>query len=555
MPPDDNNVDAKPLTPERARVAGGLDRSRSHRRCRRQDGSGRNGKPFPARSADLRRGGLARRTIRGLHARQSDFVYGLASGQLAAQLVDPELTKTGLYAEPGVAHFDLVQALAFSPDGDRLASGAYREVKLWRRVRNASSARWTLAARRNRLAGRQCRRKMGRDRRCSGGDHALGSGHRASNQNVHRPHRTGDGPATSAAPKRSFRHRSTSRSGCGNWPTAHRSPRSPRRRPSRRWRCWATASGLSRARPMRWCASGEPGDNPAEAGRVDQSAHAHRAQRADNGPGGFAEVKRTSIFSGSADGSIRQWTSGCRRISTRDSRRARSRPADRSPAWRSGPTASSWPRSAGRIWSNCGRPKMASLGPGPAIKPLPEIKGDMRAAARAAAAQADGRSADGASWPMPRKRSPTPRPRLLAAEEAKKTAATADETAVKAAAAKVEAAEGSDRGQGSGRQTAGHAHATGQNGARRRGAIPAGAGKGSAKCANCKLLAEAAKKLADDTEQRRKAAEAAVPGRDGRADQGATGSRPRPKQPAWRPRVWPLPPKQPWSKRARHCRP
>ncbi len=73
------------------------------------------------------------------------FIYDLASGQLVSRPVDAELTKTGLYAEPGVAHFDLVQALAFSPDGDRLASGSYREVKLWRRSRNASSARWTLA--------------------------------------------------------------------------------------------------------------------------------------------------------------------------------------------------------------------------------------------------------------------------------------------------------------------------------------------------------------------------------------------------------------------------
>lgn len=33
----------------------------------------------------------------------------------------------------GAAHLDWVSALAFSPDGSRLASGAYRDVKIWRR--------------------------------------------------------------------------------------------------------------------------------------------------------------------------------------------------------------------------------------------------------------------------------------------------------------------------------------------------------------------------------------------------------------------------------------
>ncbi len=61
------------------------------------------------------------------------FVYQVASGQLVTRLTDPELIKSGLYQNQGVAHLDLVQSLAFSPDGDLLASGGYREVKLWRR--------------------------------------------------------------------------------------------------------------------------------------------------------------------------------------------------------------------------------------------------------------------------------------------------------------------------------------------------------------------------------------------------------------------------------------
>lgn len=46
------------------------------------------------------------------------FVYDMATRQLAAQIPD--------------AHKALVQSLAFSPDGSRLASGSFREVKLWR---------------------------------------------------------------------------------------------------------------------------------------------------------------------------------------------------------------------------------------------------------------------------------------------------------------------------------------------------------------------------------------------------------------------------------------
>lgn len=69
------------------------------------------------------------------------FVYHLPSRQLAACLTDPQLLKTGLYGKSGVAHRDLVHALTFSPDGSLLASGGYREVKLWRRPRDVQKLR------------------------------------------------------------------------------------------------------------------------------------------------------------------------------------------------------------------------------------------------------------------------------------------------------------------------------------------------------------------------------------------------------------------------------
>jgi len=63
-------------------------------------------------------------------------VYQLPSRQLVAQLTDPKLEKNS-----EAAHLDLVQSLDFSPDGQLLASGAFREVKLWRRVVDANKVK------------------------------------------------------------------------------------------------------------------------------------------------------------------------------------------------------------------------------------------------------------------------------------------------------------------------------------------------------------------------------------------------------------------------------
>lgn len=68
------------------------------------------------------------------------FIYHVGSGRLITRLTDPELISSGLYTQPGVAHLDLVQSLAFSPDGELLASGGFREVKLWRRQNDVRRA-------------------------------------------------------------------------------------------------------------------------------------------------------------------------------------------------------------------------------------------------------------------------------------------------------------------------------------------------------------------------------------------------------------------------------
>jgi WD40 repeat protein len=65
------------------------------------------------------------------------FIYDLATLQMETRLTDADLIKQEIYKNAGVAHRDLVQSLAFSPDGQRLASGSYREVKMWRRELSA----------------------------------------------------------------------------------------------------------------------------------------------------------------------------------------------------------------------------------------------------------------------------------------------------------------------------------------------------------------------------------------------------------------------------------
>lgn len=63
------------------------------------------------------------------------FIYDISTAQLVTRLTDPQLTKNGVY-KPGTAHRDMVHSLVFSPDGNLLASGGYREVKLWRRTQD-----------------------------------------------------------------------------------------------------------------------------------------------------------------------------------------------------------------------------------------------------------------------------------------------------------------------------------------------------------------------------------------------------------------------------------
>ena len=53
------------------------------------------------------------------------FLYDLATREFVGEIADPA-------QKTGGAHRAMVQSLAFSPDGTRLASGSFREVKVWK---------------------------------------------------------------------------------------------------------------------------------------------------------------------------------------------------------------------------------------------------------------------------------------------------------------------------------------------------------------------------------------------------------------------------------------
>ncbi len=72
------------------------------------------------------------------------FLYHVPSGQLLGRLTDPELLESGVYKKPGVAHLDLVQAVAFSPDAQLLATGGFQVVKLWQYQPPGPVRNWSL---------------------------------------------------------------------------------------------------------------------------------------------------------------------------------------------------------------------------------------------------------------------------------------------------------------------------------------------------------------------------------------------------------------------------
>lgn len=144
MPPPDNIVGAKPLTPSQLGLlklwidqgASGKDISTREIHWQSPPGSYQ-----PAFAAAVTPDGQFAVCSRG----RQICVYQLPTGKVSAMLVDPALARLSPSADSqfATAHHDIVRSLAFDPAGDLLASGGFREVKLWRRPRVSRSAEWT----------------------------------------------------------------------------------------------------------------------------------------------------------------------------------------------------------------------------------------------------------------------------------------------------------------------------------------------------------------------------------------------------------------------------
>jgi WD40 repeat protein len=136
MPPSKNQVGAKPLAPEElGLLALWIDQGA------KGEVKGPSAviewRPLPASASPIFAVAIAPAgDVAACSRGDQVHVHGLSDGKLAARLIDPSLGERG-YPAPGAAHMDGVQALAFRPDGEAMASAGFRVVKIWKRARGA----------------------------------------------------------------------------------------------------------------------------------------------------------------------------------------------------------------------------------------------------------------------------------------------------------------------------------------------------------------------------------------------------------------------------------
>ncbi|MEX0818010.1 MAG: c-type cytochrome domain-containing protein, partial [Pirellulaceae bacterium] len=136
MPPEDNDVGAQPLTPEEL----GLLKLWIDQGAKGDVGGA--GGPIQWQSLPPGVNPIYSIAISpdGQYAAAGRanqiFLYHVGSKREVGRLTDPSLVDAAT-GKQGVAHLDLVQSLRFSPDSELLVSGGYRNVKFWKRARNA----------------------------------------------------------------------------------------------------------------------------------------------------------------------------------------------------------------------------------------------------------------------------------------------------------------------------------------------------------------------------------------------------------------------------------
>jgi len=138
MPPADNKVGARNLSPEQL---GLLERWIDEGA---QAGPAAARGPIAWRPVPPGQGGVLAAALsadgRVVAAARGGRVslFDTASGAALGMLVDPALASAPAQATD-LAHLDVIQSLAMAPTDDRIATGSFRTVKLWRRQRPAQT--------------------------------------------------------------------------------------------------------------------------------------------------------------------------------------------------------------------------------------------------------------------------------------------------------------------------------------------------------------------------------------------------------------------------------
>jgi WD40 repeat protein len=138
MPPRDNKVNAANLTPdELGLLKAWIDQGAEGQAI---TASPLVWQPLPAAVAPIICVAITPDGSLAAAGRGNEIVLmETATGRDAGRLIDPALSKQA-GARGNIAHLDLVQSLAFHPSGELLASGGYREIKLWRKPNGGKHA-------------------------------------------------------------------------------------------------------------------------------------------------------------------------------------------------------------------------------------------------------------------------------------------------------------------------------------------------------------------------------------------------------------------------------